>query len=399
MKQDYKTREYWLANPADTNIDEATLTTYLGEYSVQAITLIDTDNARRTTKLNHSDTTAKEKLTLLNTGVWYPQGYLSWISALAVQSKSALQRLQWLQKKNAFQSGHMNPKHWRKPKDNSADGVTSFQFVWKDQTQSPAEEIVNILLGDSFCILECGITINVAHYAAVLKVWGKERFDKVFTASNTDYTAPCKISFYHVQNPMYCLITGQADIKREQIQLGDRVGFNNHPAYTGKHPLGAAKAWNTFCSVTSSTDVSQIRYSAFGFDGKQLSEQEVYQLFCNEYNAPTQTADAFAQGQNQQELSAWFDKKIHEFERSKAPQQIDCRFFNKGQFNGFYDKVVRLKTSSVKEVLVMKPGAASLQSLFLNLPTTEMRKKAIDQVTLQIWAQLATQSERQTLGM
>ncbi len=340
MYRENSLRDTWLASP-DLQIEsDAELKELLGLYTAEALEIIDKDNASRMKIILSDDAKIDKKRQALQSGVWYSNDYLSAV-------KKHPERFRYLQKREPLKNGYMSPKFW--------SSVGNHAFIWKGDSSSPAEEIVKILAGKSLCLLECMATFAIAQYAALLRVWGKDRFDRVFSGVE-DYTLPLKISNYGLINPIYLFLEGEVISDINSICLGDKIGVRNHPLYSVKHPLGSSASWNIVCIELEPEN----KFVGFGFDGQRLTENEIKSILIEEYNKDVFNDDDILGGNARNYMSEHHQR----FSNDDCPREIDVSDFEEAENTGCSDQLLRLDAKKVRMILDSPTENVSLLEVY-----------------------------------
>lgn len=377
-------RNEWLNKPADQNITTEELQELIGQYIVEAMILIEEDNLRRQAIVHDATATEEEKQSALLNGVWYPEDYCE-----ALKDTPYKERFEWMQKRGSFLHGLMSPKLWSQSDKHQSPSGKEFVFQWKKGAVSPAETLADILEGKSLCLLECATVVNIAHYAALLRVWGKERFDRCFSGEAPLTLSWC-ISHYATINPIYLFLEGIQTNDTTQILLGDKIGIRTHPAYPLKHPFGTATGWNLICS----NENAERKFVGFGMSATGLTEHEISQALIAEYNEESSFNGDVAQGVILKNAKAHYDLCVSNFSRSGAPQQLTQMEFEKvkGGLNG---QIVRLNAKKVRMVFLQEEEKANLFDVFKET-VSGAKKYAMDSGTLKLWT--AYQARQKALG-
>lgn len=340
------TRDEWLNNAAELNIDFNELGNKLGLYTLEAMEIIDNDSNTRTQILLSEKSSQKEKNEALKTGVWYSNDYLTFI-------KNYKERFDWMMNKKVLNNGFMTAKLWQQVEStNFLKEKTAYAFMWKDNKSSPAEEILNILEGKSLCLLECATVFNLAQYAALLRVWGKTKFDRVFSGEE-EFTLPLRLSNFREINPIYLFLSGEKVRDTASLRIGDKMGIGNHPDYSKKHGNGSGNGWNLVCAEVSPT----IKFVGFGLNGKRLTIDELEDVLIDEYNE-----EPF----NDKEILPKELQIQNNGASSKILDKITKDDFVKSQNTGLDFSIVRLDPEKVKMILTSSEHLANLLKVAKN---------------------------------
>lgn len=356
-------RNHWLSEPADPTASDAELEVLLGQAIVDAMVLIESKNVRRRAIIADKSAPAVERNTALRGGVWYASEY-----STALASLGQTPRIDWMQRTDISGKGLIQQRgliRQREPISADQTRIVPYTFRWQQTTAdalSPAEALVDILQGNALCVLECATALTLSHYAALLKVWGKERFDRCF-AGVDDFTLPMTVSSYAEKNPMYLFLKLDRMTDVTQLKRGDKIGFRNHPDYLKKHPKGEAAAWNVV--VTQPGDAESIKFLGFGFDNEAKTITGVRDLLIAEYNKPATHGGASAASGFLPELT------VEAFERASG--------------TGLTSEIIQLDTERVKMILEQEPAEADLQAVFAATPAGAQRY-AMDEVKLSAWS-------------
>ncbi len=314
------------------------LTEKLGVYTLEAMQRIDNENAKNMAIVLSDSASEKEKQQVLNLGIWYTNDYL-------VCVKKYPTRFSWLLAEEVHQNGFLSKKFWQPVKEKGFIRKP-YTYIWKDPNLSPAEEITNIVEGKSLCLLGCATVFNIAQYAALLRIVGKNRFDRIFSGKEP-FTLPLRISDMLQINPIYLFLSGKIITDLSVINVGDKIGIRNHSDYKKKHPVGPAQGWNIVCSEVN----PEIKFRGFGF-GKNLTVAEVKQLLINEYNrVPFHDPMVFANIPNQ---------------NSNIASKISQEDFETNQQAGFDFQLVMLDPIKVKMIMDADENSVNLLEVFKN---------------------------------
>lgn len=333
----------------------------LGKYTLEAMETIDKDNFKRREILKSSESSENDKKETLQSGVWYSEEYLP---SVKQYNETRFQRMI---KKDVLKEGYMPNELWERD--------SRYEFSWKniDDTSS-SKAILDIVEGKTLCLLDCMAVFNVAQYFALLKIWGKEKFDCVFSGKEA-FTLPIRITPYDVVNPIYLFLEGEEISALSAMRIGDKIGIRNHPDYKLKHlhPHGTAISWN----IVSAELTPEVRFTAFGFDGKRLSDEELKTLLIDLYNLPPFSDEEILPGMaptscNQDRL---FDTSF--------PKTIDRTAFDLSTA-GYDFLVVRLSAERVKMVLDMPLESSNLLDIF-RAASPGIQKYAMNSETKASW--------------
>lgn len=380
MKEQFDLRDVWLNHPSTDSISEKELSTQVGQYIVEAMQLIESDNLRRKAILNSAKSTPEEKQEALSAGIWYPHDYFAYIKNTNFKT-----RIEYFQKRGDFLHGMMNPKLWEQTANDQTPTGKLQIYKWKKtQDTSPAEELVNLLGGKAFCLLECATVMNIAHYAALLRVWGKARFDRCFTG-NAPLTLSWVISHYATINPMYLFIEGVINENESSLQIGDKIGIKGHPAYNLKHPYGAASQWNLICCDTG----IEKKFIGFGLGSQGKTTEQISTELIGEYNKNSCFDDNMISGDKVAIVVKYYQTRVAQFEHSSFPRVLTQEEFKKGG-GGLSNEIIRLDSRKIKLILLEREDSCNLYEVF-KITKAQALKYAMDEKTLKIWQHHKTQ--------
>lgn len=324
----------------DNNLSLEQIRDLLGQYTVEAMEAIDKENARRDQILKNSKSTSEERAAALGAGVWYAEDYLVFLKRYPA-------RLKWMLEKNILKDGYLPNKVWK------SEGIYSFTWELQDDV-SPSRAILDIVEGKSLYILDCMTVFNIAQYTALIKLWGEEKFDRVFSGKE-EFTLPLRISSYVKCNPIYLFLEGEQASNLSSVHIGDKMGITNHPAYQFKHPLGAAPSWNILCAEL----VPEIKFVGFGFDGKRINEKELKLVLIDNYNVPPLQSQI-------EKLKVEAERQQHGLFKPLFPDTIDLDGFERSGA-GYDCKITRLSAERVKMILDMPLESANFFGVYSKL--------------------------------
>lgn len=359
-------RAKWLNNPENSSISTEALSQKLGQYTLEAMQLMDDDNAKRLAIVSSNEATKEDRTKALQSGIWYSTDYL-----LAIKDdKDYSARFNWLLKEKALSHGQLSKKLWVCGTEGYGKSKVPYTFAWKDVNQSPAEEIMNMLEGKSLCLLDCALVFNIAQWAALLRVCGKNKFDRIFSGKE-QFTVPLCISNMGKINPIYFFLMGEK-FQDASVKAGDKVGYGNHSDYPKKHGvLAAATGWNLVCSST----LPEIQWRGFGF-GKDLPTAEIKQLLIDEYNK-----------------EVCRDPLIFVPDSAPCPDvatKINSEDFDSNPYAGFDGQIVRLNPKKVEKILKANEQSVNLLEVFKCTGENQLNY-ALDAQTKTAW-ELSTKS-------
>lgn len=139
---------------------------------------------------------------------------------------------------------------------------------------------------------DCGTTVEVVYFKAMLDLLGKEKFNALFS------TRPGKLQirkwvcpdirsslypFIEFVNPQ---ITAETD--PAQLELGDHICLGGVPWYTVKHPFGAMQSMHGI--VIGFNEKKEALIGGLGFDTPRTIKQ-IKQTLVASYNAPQTDAE------------------------------------------------------------------------------------------------------------
>ncbi len=371
------TREIWLSNPANPDLPEAELKALIGQYVLEAMQLIENDMQKREAILISRDSTISECVEALNTGLWYPLQYYARIKPYK-DNPTFTPRFSYFQKSGGFIHGSMSNKLWTQPPDNTATGSYP-TFKWKKETQaSPAEEIVKILEGKSFCLVDCAAVTSLVHYAALLRIWGKERFDKCFSG-RSPYSVPLVLSNYASINPMNFFIERISTSHQADVMAGDKAGFKSHPSYHFKHPYGGSSGWNVFCVPADKV----LKFVGFGLGAEALDETQVLKKLVDDYNQEPEFDDDLYTGERKALTREYFDKNRSAFLEGDHPTVINQETL-KAQGGGCTGEYIRLNTAKIRMIMREPVETCSLFHVF-RASTPQATDYALEEATKNMW--------------
>ncbi len=351
-------RERWLNTNHSTDLTIQELTEKLGAYTVEAMQCIDNENARRMAIVSSVNTSKAEKTAALQSGVWYSKDYL-------IHVKEYEDRFQWMLNEDVLKNGFLSKKFWQPVvSEDFPKSRKPYAYLWNNAGSSPAEEIVNILEGKSLCLLECATVFNIAQYAAILRIVGKDKFNRIFSGKEK-FTLPLRISNMGEINPIYLFLEGKTINNISAIRIGDKLSIRNHSDYQKKHyPNGAARGWNIVCAEVD----PEIKFQGFGF-GKNLTITEITQLLIDEYNKPLFDPLIWPQTPKQ---------------RSSVATSITIKDFVSNPGAGLSLQVVTLDPKKVKMILDADVHSVNLLDIFNTTSETAL-SYAMEFTTLGQW--------------
>ncbi len=359
-------RNKWLSKSSDlTSKTEEEISALLGRYTLEAMEAIDKNYFVRREILKSTRSTPELKQKILKGGVWYGEEYLTFIKAYEA-------RFQWMIKKNVLNKGYMSTNSWKYESNN----VFSFNRL----DASPSVAIIDILQGGSLCLLECMTVFNIAQYAALLRIWGKEKFDRVFSGKES-FALPIRISPYTFINPIFLFLEGEEVSDLSSMRVGDKMGIRNHPGYTLKHPYGVGHSWNIVCAELS----PEIRFVGFGFDGKRLTGDEVKSLLIEQYNLPPLTDKKVLAGFGPT------NNRRQRFFKAPFPDTIDQTEFDLSSA-GYNFEIVKLSAKRVKMILDMPLKSSNLLEVFRTTPPN-LQKFAMSSDKEELWLRELSDTE------
>lgn len=372
-------KDTWLHSPVDPLHSEDALKQIIGQFIVEAMLHIESDKRKRIEILHSTESDMSAKITALNGGIWYPGEYFSHIKPYQTHA-SFSERFQFLQKSGGFLHGCISGKNWRQLDYDVFPSGKQCTFHWKIESKdSPAETLVNILDGQTFCLFDCSTIVSLVHYLALIRVLGKERFDRCFSGQ-FPFSLPCILSNYATMNPLYLFIEGVKTKDLNDIILGDKAGFKSHPAYSYKHPYGTALYWNVFCTKAGATT----NFVGFGLGDRPLTQEEVIQKLVQEYNVETNYDPEIISGERTKIVDHYFKSAQQKFSEKKLNNTITMKTLSDDNL-GLIDEFLRLSAKKILRLLQMPLDNCSLREAFTQT-TPNARAYAMDQKTRAVWS-------------
>lgn len=179
-----------------------------------------------------------------------------------------------------FVNGYANNEFW--------DVIGRYTFRIKPN-KKPSEAVNAFLNG--LTIADCGNVIVACQLAALLKVFGAEKFDAIFN----NKIMPLKISQI-ICDKESCIseyffdyadkkdIPTKGKIGNRPINEGEMCHFGNVPYYPVKHPMGFSGGFNVICLGKNSKGEDLLLGFSPIFKDKPLTETEIALHFINTYN-------------------------------------------------------------------------------------------------------------------
>lgn len=254
-------QKFRVSSPSSPASSAISLEERLNDYALEVLKGICEDRDKRLEGFS------KDK-TLLDGGIYYAHEYYG-----VLKAAGANKRLSFLQEKGYFYHGFVPKSHFSYIKDpKSYTGISKNEFLLKDNKTSPSDALEAILSKDTFKVLDCGLVIQVAQYAAILKELGKEKFDAIANAASP---APFILSERQSEViPKVPLLFLLMDTKKGPVVLkkGLRVYFDGPRSYGVKHWFGSSTGENVL--VTDSTKGKE-RFVGFSFPSRGVSKKEI----------------------------------------------------------------------------------------------------------------------------
>ena len=197
-------------------------------------------------------------------GIWYAPDYYK---ASTFKEKRELVRWQ-----PQFFHGHapldvvqpvLDPK--------SPTGRKPLSFVLKKGVP-PSLAIQKI--GAGLSLLDCATVVLLALYKALLELFQREKFDRLFGA---DSTAPFRLST-DGSSPLTKLLSKKSISGEQEVRRGDICYFSNVKEYVAKHPVGASRGDHVICISENPHHYIGFGFSAQGLDKKGV-EYELWDCF------------------------------------------------------------------------------------------------------------------------
>jgi len=228
----------------------------------------------------------------LNTGYWYAQDVFFILHSLikkddldpAIKEQAQI-KLDELVGNGAFHRGippegmefvimDMPPRVREQYGELVASGILSETYQLNANTL-PSTALHSVIRS-SLCFVDCGMTIQIAHYLALFDLLGKEAFDTFFSAKNAYPFVLCG-NIKKPESPIKSLVTSVRLDKKNRLQKGDLRGFPNHHMYHKKHILGHGNAFNTIF-------LGKDKHLGFGLSSVGVTTDEIKATLTTEFN-------------------------------------------------------------------------------------------------------------------
>jgi len=210
----------------------------------------------------------KDDPSLLRAGIFYADDY-----ARALKAKGLEDRYATFKEIEAFFNGWAPPAFFEKvPRSGSPSGYQPHTFQLKPKAR-PSEAIARLRQG--LALMDCGSTVSLACYEALLEVLGADKFDHLFAG---DGPAPLCIGATSIHLAVLLqAVPADAPWRRGQI-----AGFGGPQAYMDKHLFGNASAFNLIC------DDARVKgretFVGFGLKASGVDLEGLGQAFVAAYN-------------------------------------------------------------------------------------------------------------------
>ncbi len=243
----------------------------LAETVVQSTREISEENGKRKVE-------GKTKFIALTEGVFYPNEYGLLLKAQSEKGDGSLasDRLKDFRNKGIFFHGYLDPKYFETVPDlNSATGI-AVQYFRLKQGQLPSEALKAAQKGLS--LLACGEATQVSFYAALHRIWGRDKFNAIFQHPKSRF----EIGAHSRRNPLKRLSRVIPLSRFQSFERGQHAYVQGIPNYYRiKHPNGEGVGFNVYCMDATP---GQERFGGLGLKPGGETLEEIALLILNEYN-------------------------------------------------------------------------------------------------------------------
>ncbi len=204
-------------------------------------------------------------------GIWYPDEYEQYCKENGIEYKKE------------YITGYTNPEFW----EQIGERETFMMKKGKKASNALQAFLNGLTLGD------CGNMMVACQYAALLEVFGEEKFNLIFDPESNPIVISQMMTGNPVQSSGYFFeFTPGAEealigtVGNRPIKKGDMCHIAGVSFYTLRHPTGTSAGENVIC-VGKNEKGEDLFY---GFDGafkdKPLTEREIRSLLLENYNLP-----------------------------------------------------------------------------------------------------------------
>lgn len=206
---------------------------------------------------------AQTDLSVLNKGAWYAIDYYDLLVHHNERSRKPA-----LISRNSFYFGH--PPEGMQHKD-----ASSHHFYVLKESSLPTTVLDNIGI-NSFCFIDCTMTLEMAYYRVLRRIWGDETFNHYFRKGGpTPFVLSSSFERTHL------LFFAVVLLDERLLTKGVCCGFLSHKDHHTKHPLSHASGYNLIC-VDETYETK--KFTALGLPSTGLTMRELQTVCANEFN-------------------------------------------------------------------------------------------------------------------
>lgn len=205
-------------------------------------------------------------------GFWYANEFL-----LELKARKAQALIVQYRQADSFYTGLPPSSFELIPDRATATGYSIGAYKLAKTAPSPSAALANV--ESTLCFIDCQIALEVGCYQTLLEVWGKRRFDTVFSYEGR---SPLRLDPNFMNTPLALFFTRSqvhfGQFGTRPVVSGDMTHFKHFASYSSAHPNGEAGGFHVM-TLAGATQ----KFAGFGLPLQGATEGEIYDLFKVEY--------------------------------------------------------------------------------------------------------------------